>query len=211
MRILYARAAEEVQRYGGTIHSVAGTRLLATFGAPIALENHARLALLAALQLQGWFAAPCGNLSEESMSVCLALHTGFVVMGQVGDGRPPTLVGNLTVAVEALQEHRLPGVLLCSEATAGLIRDDVRLEEIAPVSISGEPGAIRAHEVTGPCLRDRSRALVDVRTPSPFVGRGHELRTLHAILDQVSDGRGQSVGIVGESGIGKSRLLFEFS
>ena len=62
MRILYARAAEEVQRYGGTIHSVAGTRLLATFGAPIALENHARLALLAALQLQERFAAPCGDL-----------------------------------------------------------------------------------------------------------------------------------------------------
>ena len=211
MRILYARAAEEVQRYGGTIHSVAGTGLLATFGAPIALENHARLALLAALQLQERFAAPCGDLSDESMSACLALHTGFVVVGEIGDGRPSTIVGNLTVAVEALQEHRLPGVLLCSEATARLIRDDVRLEEVAPVSISGEPGSIRTYKVTGPCLRDPSRALVDVRTLSPFVGRGHELRALHAILDQVVDGRGQSVGIVGEPGIGKSRLLFEFS
>ena len=65
--------------------------------------------------------------------------------------------------------------------------------------------------MTGPCLRGPSRALVDVRTLSPFVGRGHELRALHAILDQVADGRGQSVGIVGEPGIGKSRLLFEFS
>ena len=211
MRILYAWAAEEVQRYGGTIHSVAGTRLLATFGAPIALENHARLALLAALQLQERFAAPCGELPEEPMSACLALHTGFVVVGEIGDGRPSTIVGNLTVAVEALQEHRLPGVLLCSEATARLIRDDVRLEEVAPVSISGEPGSIRTYKVTGPCLRDPSRALVDVRTLSPFVGRGHELRALHAILDQVADGRGQSVGIVGEPGIGKSRLLFEFS
>ena len=211
MRILYALAAEEVQRYGGTIHSVAGTRLLATFGAPIALENHARLALLAALQLQERFAAPCGDLCEESMSACLALHTGFVVVGDIGDGRPSTIVGNLTVAVEALQEHRLPDVLLCSEATARLIRDDVRLEEVAPVSTSGEHGFIRTYKVTGPCLRHPSRALVDVRTLSPFVGRGHELRALHAILDQVADGRGQSVGIVGEPGIGKSRLLFEFS
>src|SRR4029453_8518695 len=63
----------------------------------------------------------------------------------------------------------------------------------------------------GPFLRHSSRALVDVRTLSPFVGRGHELRALHGILDQVADGRGQSVGIVGEPGIGKSRLLFEFS
>ena len=138
MRILYTRAAEEVQRYGGTIHSVAGTRLLAIFGAPIALENHARLALLAALQLQERFAAPCGDLGEESMSACLALHTGFIVVGDIGDGRPSTIVGNLTVAVESLQEHCLPDVLLCSEATARLVRDDVRLEEVAPVSVSGE-------------------------------------------------------------------------
>ena len=211
MRILYARAAEEVHRYGGTIHSVAGTRLLAIFGAPIALENHAHLALLAALQLQQRLAAPCGDPSEESMSACLALHTGFVVVGEIGDGRPSTIVGNMTVAVEALQEHRLPGVLLCSEATARLIRDDVRLEVAAPVSIPGEPGSIRTYKVTGPCLRDPLRALVDARTRSPFVGRGHELRALHAILDQVADGRGQSVGIVGEPGIGKSRLLFEVS
>ena len=158
MRILYAQAAEEVQRYGGTIHSVAGTRLLATFGAPIALEHHAHLALLAALRLQERFAALCGDLSEESMSASLALHTGFVVVGEIGHGRPSTIVGNLTVEVETLQEHRLPGVLLCSEATARLIRDDVRLEEIAPVSTSGERDFIRTYKVTGPCLRHPWRA-----------------------------------------------------
>ena len=125
-------------------------------------------------------------------------------------GHPP-IVGNLTVEVETLQAHRLPGVLLCSEATARLIRDDVRLEEIAPVSTSGEHGFIRTYKVTGPCLRHPSRASVDVRTLSPFVGRGDELRALHAILDQVTDGTGQSVGIIGEPGIGKSRLLFEFA
>ncbi len=211
MRTLYAEAAKAVARYGGTIHAIAGSRLLATFGAPIALENHAHLALRAALQLQERFVAPCADLSEASMSACLALHTGFVVVGEIGDGRPSTIVGNLTLAVEALQEHRLPGVLLCSEATAQLIGDDVRLEEVAPVSISAEPGSIRTYRVTGPCLRDASRASMDVRTLSPFVGRGRELGVLHAILDQVACGRGQSVGIVGESGIGKSRLLFEFS
>ena len=211
MRILYARAVEAVQRYGGTVHSVAGMRLLATFGAPIALENHAHLALLAALQLQKRLAAPCSDLSEVSMSACLALHTGVVVVGEIGDGQPSTIVGNLTAAVEALQEHGPAGVLLCSEATARLIRNDVRLEEAAPVSISGEPGSIRRYQVRGPCRRDPSRVLADVRTLSPFVGRGHELGALHGILKQVADGRGQSVGIVGEPGIGKSRLLFEFS
>jgi tetratricopeptide (TPR) repeat protein len=145
------------------------------------------------------------------MSVCLALHTGFVVVGEIGDGRPSTIVGNLTVAVEALQEHRLPGVLLCSDATARLIRDDARLEEAAPVSLSGESGSIRTYKVTGPSPRAPSHALVNVRTLSPFVGRGHELSALHGVLDRVADGRGQSVGIVGEPGIGKSRLLFEFS
>ena len=211
MRILYTRAAEQVQRYGGTIHSVAGTRLLAIFGAPIALEHHARLALLAALQLQERFAAPCSDLGEESISACLALHTGFIVVGDIGDGRPSTIVGNLTAAVESLQEHCPPDVLLCSGATARLVRDDIRLEEVAPVSVPGEGDVLRTYIVTGPSLRHSSRSSIGVRTLSPFVGRGHELRTLHAVLDQVAAGRGQSVGIVGEPGIGKSRLLSEFS
>ena len=211
MRILYTRAAEQVQRYGGTIHSVAGTRLLAIFGAPIAVENHARLALLAALQLQERFASPCGDLGEESISACLAVHTGFIVVGDIGDGRPSTIVGNLTTAVESLQEHCPPDVLLCSGATARLVRDDVRLEEVGPASVRGEGGVLRTYKVTGPSLRHSSCPSADARALSPFVGRGHELRTLHAILDQVAGGRGQSVGIVGEPGIGKSRLLSEFS
>ena len=91
MRALYARAAEEVQRYGGTIHSVAGTRLLATFGAPIALENHARLALLAALQLQERFAAPCGDLLKsrcQLVSPCIRASSSWEKSATAG--HPPS-------------------------------------------------------------------------------------------------------------------------
>jgi predicted ATPase len=120
------------------------------------------------------------------------------------------VVGDLTVAVEALQERAAPGMLLCSEATARLVRRDVRLEEVAPVPVPGQPTPVRTYQVLGLRAPDVSGAQVELRARSPFVGRAHELATLHAVLAQVVGGRGQAVGIVGEPGIGKSRLLLEW-
>ena len=88
MRTLYTLAQQEVQRYGGSIHSMAGTRLLAIFGAPMTQEDHARRALLAAWGLHQRVAASrSGVPAEEPLAVCLSLHTGLMILGGIEDAQ----------------------------------------------------------------------------------------------------------------------------
>src|SRR6266571_1202926 len=88
MRTLYTLAQQEVHRYGGTIHYVAGTRLLAIFGAPVAQEDHARRAILAAWGLHQRLAAyRSGNSAAELLAACLGLHTGLMVLGGIGEAQ----------------------------------------------------------------------------------------------------------------------------
>src|SRR5262249_28086782 len=98
----------------------------------------------------------------------------------------------------------------CSAATARLVRRDVHLEEVAPVPVPGQPRPVRTYQVVGLRALDVAGAQEERRMRSPFVGRAPELATLHAVLAQVVSSRGQVVGIVGEPGIGKSRLLAEW-
>jgi DNA-binding winged helix-turn-helix (wHTH) protein/class 3 adenylate cyclase/tetratricopeptide (TPR) repeat protein len=212
MRTLYTLAQQEVHHYGGTLHHVAGTRLLALFGAPVAQEDHARRALLAAWELhQRLAAAQSGDAAAEPLPACLGLHTGLMALGGIGDTQgAAAVVGDLPLTVEALQEHAAPGMLLCSEATARLVQRDVRLEEVAPGPVPGQPSPVRTYQVLGLHAQDIAGAQAERRARSPFVGRAPELATLHAVLAQVVGGRGQAVGIVGEPGMGKSRLLAEW-
>src|SRR5262249_19613212 len=82
-----------------------------------------------------------------------------------------------------------------------------RLEEVAPTPVPGQPTSIRTYQILGQRVPDVSGTQGDLRARSPFVGRTHELATLHAVLAQVVSGRGEAVGIMGEPGMGKSRLL----
>jgi DNA-binding winged helix-turn-helix (wHTH) protein/class 3 adenylate cyclase len=212
MRTLYTLTQQEVQRYGGTIHHVAGTRLLAVFGAPVAQEDHARRALLAAWGLhQRLAASQRGDPAAEPLTACLGLHTGLMALGGIGDAQgAAAVVGDLPLTVEALQERAASGMLLCTEATARLLRRAVRLEEVASVPVPGQPTPVRTYQILGLHTQDVARGQGARWARSPFVGRAHELATLHAALAHVVGGRGQAVGIVGEPGIGKSRLLAEW-
>jgi class 3 adenylate cyclase/DNA-binding winged helix-turn-helix (wHTH) protein len=214
MRTLYTLMQQEVHQYGGTIHHVAGERLLAVFGAPVAQEDHARRAVLAACGLLQRLAAcrdPAGAPTEEPLAVCLGLHTGMIVVGGIGEAsEPAAVVGDLTLVVEALQAHAAPGALLCSEATARLIQGEVRLKAHRPVPVPGPPTPLQAYQVLGVHPREHPAVRRMGRVESPFIGRTQALAALHALLAQVEEGRGQVVGVVGEPGIGKSRLLAEF-
>src|SRR5262245_50299610 len=133
-----------------------------------------------------------------------------MVLGGIGDAEEAAVVGDLTLIVEALQERAAPGRLLCSATTARLVRRDVRLEEVAPVPVPGQPRPVRTYQILGPRAPDVSGAQAELRVRSPFVGRAPELATLDAVLTQMMSGRGQAVRIVGEPGMGKSRLLTEW-
>ena len=211
---LYTLAQPVVQRYEGTLQPVLGDHVLAVFGAPVAQEDHAQRAVLAALELQRRVreaGMDGGAQPGDALELRVGLHTGQVAVGGIGDATAglAAVVGETVMRALALQAQAAPGTILCSDATAHLVQEVVRIEAVAPVPMAGEPTPVAAYTVLGPHRRRPFRALAR-RVWAPFVGRHHELETLRALLTQVEEGRGQVVGMIGEPGVGKSRLCYEF-
>jgi hypothetical protein len=192
---------------------VVGDRVLVVFGLPAAQEDHAQRAVLAALGLQHRLQqVPTAGRRTPTplLLVCMGVHTGPVAVGGLNDDEAAAtaVVGETVTQAVAIQTTATPGVLRCSAATARLVRKLVHLEPVAPMALPSLPTAV--YQVLG---RRSRRAPIGRRgggPPSPFVGRDHELASLQVLLQQAEAGQGQVVGIVGEPGLGKSRLLSEF-
>ncbi len=207
---------EEVHRYEGTINQFLGDGFMALFGAPIAVEDHARRAVLAAMGIQRSLKekqSALGAPPGDELSVRMGLNTGLVVVGGIGDNlrMDYTAVGDTTNVAARLQELAEPGTILLSEATARLLQDHVRLEALEPVELKGIVGAVRAYRLLEFIPRRSALEVLGERALSPFVGREREVAALLDLLAQAETGQGQVVGLLGEPGVGKSRLLFEFS
>ena len=205
-------ALAHVHRYEGTVNQFLGDGFMALFGAPLAHEDHARRAALAALDLRAALADQPIEVGGKPVSVHvrLGLHTGFVVVGAIGDNlrMDYTAVGDTTHLAARLQQLAAPGEILLTDATARLVRGYVTLEAREPTDIRGLSAPVTLHALTGAGER-RSLLEPGERPLSHFVGRDRELRALRELLAEVEAGRGQVVGIVGEPGVGKSRLLLE--
>jgi class 3 adenylate cyclase len=211
----FEAALAEVHRYEGTINQFLGDGFMALFGAPLAHEDHARRAVLAALGIRRVMEERPPELEQGkpvSVSLRLGLHTGFVVVGAIGDNlrMDYTAVGDTTHLAARLQQMAEPGAIVISDATARLVRGYVRLEAQGPVDVRGRSAPVSVYLVTGPGARRFALEELEERPLSHFVGRSRELGVLRDLLAEVEAGRGQAVGIVGEPGVGKSRLLLEF-
>jgi class 3 adenylate cyclase len=215
MQAFFALVLEEVERYGGTLQRVLDDGALVLFGAPLAHEDHAQRAVLAALALQQRLYASHPEQafpSGAAWAVRIGLHTGQILIGSLGgDGRLTfTSAGDTTHLAAWLAQQEAPGTILVSEATARLIQGAVRLEAGPPMPSPEQSHPGRAYKVLGlgprraPLLRHARRPL------SPFVGRQLELASLRALLSRVEGGQGQVVSLVGEPGMGKTRLVYEF-
>ncbi|HXO29130.1 MAG TPA: adenylate/guanylate cyclase domain-containing protein [Thermoanaerobaculia bacterium] len=208
-------ALSEVHRYGGTVNQFLGDGFMALFGAPVAHEDHARRAVLAALGVQRLLrhhgVEPAARHGIE-VAVRMGLNTGLVVVGGIGDRlrMDYTAIGDTTNLAARLQQLAPPGAILASEATARLIQGDVRLEALPPLAVKGKSEPIAAFRVAGLGPRRPDDAVLSAGRLSPFVGRERELAVLGELLEQAARGDGQVVGIAGEAGSGKSRLLHEF-
>ena len=208
-------ALSEVHRYEGTINQFLGDGFMALFGAPLAREDHARRAVLAALGIQRALEARATDKRPrvEELDVRMGLNTGLVVVGKIGDNlrMDYTAVGDTTHVASRLEQLAEPGSIVISENTYRLVRGYIRVEDLGELSVKGKTDPIRAYKVLGPGSR-RSRLEGDdgAHNLTRFVGRDRELSVLRGVLGRVEAGQGQVVGIVGESGVGKSRLFHEF-
>jgi class 3 adenylate cyclase/tetratricopeptide (TPR) repeat protein len=210
----FERALAEIHRYEGTVNQFLGDGFMALFGAPLAHEDHARRAVLAALAIRRAFEDRPLEVEPGRVvpiSLRLGLHTGFVVVGAIGDNlrMDYTAVGDTTHLAARLQQLAEPGGIVVSEVTARFVRGYVGLESRGSVAVRGFPAPVSVHTVTGPGDRRSSLEPLGERPLSHFVGRDRELRALRDLLAEVEAGRGQVVGLVGEPGVGKSRLVLE--
>jgi len=207
-------ALAEVHRYEGTVNQFLGDGFMALFGAPIAHEDHARRAVLAALDIRSAIESHALALSagrDVRLSLRMGVHTGFVVVGAIGDNlrKDYTAIGDVTHLAARLQQLAEPGRIFVSDATARLAIDDVQLESRGPIAIRGRMEPLVVHELIGRGAR-RGGLEAPGRSLSLFVGRKRELNALTDLLSEVEAGRGHAVSVVGEPGTGKSRLVLEF-
>lgn len=208
-------ALGEIHRYEGTINQFLGDGFMALFGAPIAHEDHARRAVLAALGLQRLLRehqADSADLRNLELDVRMGLNTGWVVVGGIGDQlrKDYTAVGDTTNLAARLQQLAEPGAILVSEATSRALQGSVQLEAVGPLKVKGKDEPIQAFRLLGVGVRQSDEAVLESTALSPFVGRVREMEILDELRERAAGGAGQVVGIAGEAGAGKSRLLYEF-
>jgi len=208
-------ALSAVHRYEGTINQFLGDGFMALFGAPLAHEDHARRAVLAALelrrQLQAYTTQPAQQHGVE-LTLRMGLNTGIVVVGAIGDNlrMDYTAVGDTTNVAARLEQEAGPNQIVISETTHRLVVGYCRTRTLGALSLKGKAQPVHVWEVTE-AREARTRMDVEIeRGLTPFVGRERELQALHAGFVQARAGYGQAVFLVGEAGIGKSRLLLEF-
>jgi adenylate cyclase len=206
--------AEGVHRFEGTVNQYTGDGIMALFGAPIAHEDHAQRACYAALHLGDALRDYARDLKRErglSLSVRQGLNSGEVVVGRIGDDlRMDYTAQGQTVGLAArMQELASPDTAYLTGSTAARVSGYFELEDLGPFNLKGVREPVPVFQLQGAgALRTRfeiSRA----RGLSRFVGREDDMKTLEAALARAREGNGQLLGVVGEAGVGKSRLCFE--
>lgn len=209
MADLADRCAAVVQRYAGTVDKFTGDGIMAVFGAPVALEDHAVRACLAALGLQDEarrLAAALRDRDRIELRLRVGLNSGQVIAGELGSGPfGYTAVGEQVGMAQRMEAVAPPGGVMLSESTARLVEHAVVLAEPERVDIKNARAPVTARRLTGITARHEHGR----RNDPTLVGRTWELNTVAAILDEAFGGAGCVVSIQGQPGIGKSRIVRE--
>ena len=209
MAELLDRSTAVVKRYGGTLSQFTGDGIMAVFGAPIALEDHAVRACLAALGIQEEakrLAAEVQDRDGIDLRLRVGLNSGQVIAGEIGSGALGyTAIGEQVGMAQRMESVAPPGGVMLSASTARLVDGAAALGEPELVRIKGADEPVRAHRLLG--IGERHRAVG--RAESNLVGRRWEMSAVEGLLDRAVDGHGAVVGVVGPPGIGKSRLVRE--
>jgi class 3 adenylate cyclase len=210
----FQRMLDAVHRWEGTVNQFTGDGIMALFGAPIAHEDHARRALHAALEIRRGVADYAGALRRDhgvALQVRIGLSSGPVVVGAIGDDlrMDYTAQGLTTNLAARMQQAADPGTILVAPATYRLAEGYFRFRPAGALRLRGidEPVEAQLLEAEGTVVSRLEASLR--RGVSPFRGREGELRALGECWERALQGRGEAVCLVGEPGIGKSRLAYE--
>ena len=215
MQRFFRILSEGVERFEGFVDKFTGDGIMALFGAPIAHEDHARRACYAALHLRDELARHATELKRQrgfGFSTRMGLNSGEVVVGTIGDDlrMDYTAQGHTVGMAQRMETLAEPNTCFLSATTAQLVSGYFSVEDLGDFQVKGGSAPVRVHRLEG---IGSSRTRLDVsraRGFSRFVGRGDEMHVLESALARAREGNSQVVGIVGDAGLGKSRLSFEF-
>jgi class 3 adenylate cyclase len=199
-----------VKRYGGMMDKFTGDGIMAVFGAPVALEDHAVRACLTGLAIQDEIARLAAEVSDRDgveLALRIGLNSGQVIAGEVGSASLGyTAIGDQVGMAQRMESVAPPGRVMLSASTARLVEGAAALGESELVRIKGADEPVPARRLLG-VRRDR----IVRRAESNLVGRAWEMSAVEGLLKRAIDGHGAVVGVVGPPGIGKSRLTREVS
>lgn len=214
-RLVLSRCLERISRavleYGGTVGRLMGDGLLAFFGAPEAHEDDPERAALAALQIHGTV-SEYGKELGLPLQVRVGIQSGDVVMGQMGgeDFSEYTAMGQPINLAARLQAAATPGTTLLGETTARLLPPRFDTQPAGEFDLKGIQNPVQAFRLLGRSAgAEAGGVAIQTPAPTPLVGRESERRTILSLVDGLQAGRGAICALIGESGIGKNRLLDE--
>ena len=216
MNEAFDEMSKAVFRYEGTIAQLQGDAMVAFFGAPVAHEDDPDRAVRAALDMVAAideFARQLKATHGIDFRIRAGINSGPVVVGNVGtDLRYEyTALGDAMNVAARMQAAAEPGSVLITASTHRLVADAFETEDIGEIAVKGKTEPVHAYRVLAPkAVPGRRRGLERAGLESPMVGRDSQLETLQSLYGVVQAGRSRVAFLVGEPGIGKSRLLAEF-
>ncbi len=205
-----------VHRFEGTVNQYTGDGIMALFGAPIAHEDHGQRACYSALRLRDEVRDYANELRVErglNFGVRIGLNSGEVVVGKIGDDlrMDYTAQGHTVALAQRMEALAESGRICVSESTAHLVEGYLELASFGRSPVKGARDPIEIFELVGVGSMRTKLDVARARGFSRLIGRADELATLDAALEHALEGQGRVVGVVGEAGVGKSRLCYEFA
>ncbi|HEV8719259.1 MAG TPA: adenylate/guanylate cyclase domain-containing protein, partial [Candidatus Binatia bacterium] len=214
--VIIEHMMEAVHRYEGTVNHILGDGIMALFGAPLAHEDHAVRACYAALRMQESvkrYAVEIQRTQGIPIQIRVGLNSGEVVVGSIRNDlhMDYTAIGQTAHLAARMEQMAMPGSILVTPDALRLAEGYVQVKTLGPVPVKGMSEPVEVYEVTGAGpVRSRLQAAA-ARGLTRFVGRSAEFETLWQALQRGGAGHGQVVALVGEPGVGKSRLFWEFT
>jgi class 3 adenylate cyclase/tetratricopeptide (TPR) repeat protein len=210
------RMMEAVHRYEGTVNQVMGDGIMALFGAPLAYEDHAVRACYAALRMQESVKRYAEGVRRREgilVQIRVGLNSGEVVVRSIGSDlhMDYSAIGPTTHLASRMEQMATPGTILIAPETLRLAEDYVQVTALGAMAVKGLAHPVDLYEVTGAGTgRSRLQAAA-ARGLTRFVGRDPEMEQLRQALARAAEGHGQVVAVIGEAGVGKSRLVYELT